>query len=205
MTRPLDMLRTTSPRRLAAVRALLAAVMVAVPTGLLISSGGGRSGALEAIVLAVHVALSVGVASLAERWAARRDRPLEGSVLAFLGALVVVFAGVLQGPWAAETLSGAGPEQGLANLQHALERLLNQPSSAIAPAFVVGAAWAVPLAALTYERVRPREWLVLPLAGAGTLGAAFAGMFVLAPAYLWAASLDRRIGGVREEEEPEPQ
>jgi hypothetical protein len=192
------MLRTTAPWRLALVRALLAGVMVGAFTALVIS-GGQRS--LEAIVVAVHVALSVGVASLAEWWAARRDRPWAGAGLAGASALVVVFAGVLQAPWAAETLGGGGPEQSLARLQGVLEDALTRPERAFIPALVVGMGWAVPLAALTCERVRPREWIVLPLSGVVTVGAAFFGMFVLAPAYLWAAAIDRRLWGVREREE----
>lgn len=200
MTPPLDMLRTTAPWRLASIRALLAGVMVGAFTALLLWTGG-RTDTLEALVVAVHIALSVGAASLAERWAARRDRPVAGALLAGAAALAVVFAGVLQGPWAAETLGGGGPEQGLANLQQVLQQLLRRPGRAVVPAALVTMTWAVPLAALTYERVYPRHWHVLPLSGVVTVGAAFFGMFVLAPAYLWAAAVDRRLWGVREREE----
>ncbi len=197
-----DLLRTTSPWRLAALRALVClggALLLASPILLL----GDAAARVAVVVLAAHAALSVAAVSWAELRAVRSGRLVRGAIVGALVADVCVAAGVGQA-WFAWVAWSRGHDVAYAALEGALSTLAAHPGVALGVAagvlLVTTALWAVPLGLLTYERLHGRSPDSLPL----WLGVAMGWvpgtvvLVALAFCYALAADWDERLGGVAE-------
>lgn len=196
---PPPMLRTTSPVRLALVRASLVALALALPALALATGSRGLPTVHVAwSVLAAHLGASVALASWLERRAVRGDGapPGRAAALACAAGTATVLVGVAQAFHVVRTFEGGGAAA-LEGLQRAIDRAAAEPDVAVARAVlafgVVAAVWGLPLAGVTRERV-------LPPAPAWTLGAlavivTVPGYGLLTLAYEGADAVDGWIGG----------
>lgn len=196
-TTQVDMIAASSPLRLGAVRAVACGlVLIVLPAALLTLGGHGLTrGQVTWFVVAGHAALSVAAASVAERWAALRARPLTGAALAGVAALVITGAGMFQAEVTAEVLlGGGGPDQALG----VIEKLLRDPAlgETLAPKILLlTCTWAFPCAAITYGQLDHRADPV-PAAAVLTLCTGLPALLLLTSCYLVASIWTRsRAGG----------
>ncbi len=199
--RPPIMLRAASPLRLACIRVLLTALALAFPAAFLATGRSGlQPGHVAWFVLSAHAGLGVAIASWIERRAACGDRTPQGAaLLAGAAALLTGTVGCLQAEYAGRANEG-GVEAALVALQQVLLWAIEHPAdSGLALVLVllgVNAAWALPLALITWSRARPPVPAWLLLAGAVvTAGLAIPAYFVVSLLYDVAEALDLMIGG----------
>lgn len=199
-TTEVDMVAAASPLRLGAVRSVACGlILIVLPAVLLTLAGHGLTrGQVTWFVVAGHATLSVAAASVAERWAALRARPLTGAALAGAAALVITGAGMFQAEATAEVLLGGGsPDRALG----ALEELLRDPArlgETLAPKLLLlTCTWAFPCAAITYGQLNHRADPV-PAAAVLTVCTGLPAILLLTSCYLVASiwTTRSRAGGL---------
>lgn len=192
-----EMHRATSPVRLAAVRAVLVGGAFALPAALLAGASDLTRGHVAWVVVAAHAGLGVACAAFLERRAAARRRPTAGALQSGLVSLIAVTIGVYQCDAAAATLLGGGPADGLAVHAETVARLTRDPIGfALGGAgvlLVVALTWALPFAAMTFERLRPGEAPVFVLVTLFTLALGLPAALTLAACFTLASGVERRL------------
>lgn len=193
-----DLLRTTSPLRLIALRAgacFAGALLLGTPFMLL----GGAAGTAIVSVLAAHAALSVAAVSWAELGAVRTGRLARGAVLAGALAAAVMSLGLGQA-WFAGIAWSRGHDVAYAAIQDGVRALAAGSDMAVGCVTVgsiaVTALWALPVGLLTFERLHGRapEAFPLLLLFMGWVPGLLV-LVALAAAYAMAAGWDEALGG----------